>query len=171
MAADKKNKRIQKGLVTFARSLGVLVMIGILLVLIPVSVPRMLGFKTYNVVSSSMAPAIPEGSLIMVKEIDPYEIKEGDVIAFEADGPVVSHRVVKNDAFDARFITKGDANEDVDLKDVQYDQLIGIVACHLPLLGRVGSYISTVSGRLMMGELIVVCMLLFIVSDRLSRKK
>ncbi len=164
----KRNKKLQRGLVVTARLLGSFVIIGVLLVLIPLSVPRLMGYQTYNVVSGSMEPEIPIGSLLLVKSIDPYEVKEDDVIAFYSNATVVSHRVVKNNTFDGKFITKGDANENEDLKDVDYTELIGIVEHHFPLLGAAGAYISTSSGKLLIVELIVCSILLFAVSDRIN---
>ena len=81
---------------------------------------------------------------------------------------IVCHRVVRNNEFDGWFSTKGDANDQEDLMKVQYDELIGIVEHHYPFLGTAGSYISTSSGKLFMGELIVVCLLMFVISDRIK---
>lgn len=164
-----RNKKLQRGLVVTARLLGSFVIIAVLLTLIPLSIPRMLGYEIYNVVSGSMAPKIPVGSLILVKSVDPYSVEEGDVIAFYSNATVVCHRVMKNNSFDGKYVTKGDANEEEDLKDVDYTELIGIVEHHFPLLGAVGSYISTSSGKLFVAELIICSLLLFAVSDRIKR--
>ncbi|MBR0420879.1 MAG: signal peptidase I [Erysipelotrichaceae bacterium] len=169
MKSNKKiNKKLQKSLVVIARLLASLVLVGVLLTLIPLSVPRLLGYETYNVVSGSMEPEIPVGSLLLVKPIDPYEVQEGDIIAYYSNAVVVSHRVVTNNTFDGRFVTKGDANADEDLKDVDYTELIGIVEHHYAFLGAAGAYISTSSGKLFIAELIICSMLLFIVSDKIK---
>ena len=164
----KRNKKLQRGLVVTARLLGSFVIICVLLTLIPLSLPRMLGFETYNVVSGSMEPEISVGSMILVKSVDPYTIEEGDIIAFYSNATIVCHRVEKNNTFDGKFVTKGDANDEVDLKDVDYTELIGIVKYHLPLLGAAGAYISTSSGKLFVAELIICSILLFAVSDRIK---
>ena len=51
-------------------------------------VPKVFGHSVMKIVSGSMETEIPEGSYILIKEIDPAEVKEGDVITFRvsADG-------------------------------------------------------------------------------------
>ena len=160
-------KKLQRFLVVVSRFLGTAVIIGVILVLIPLVLPRLQGYQTYDVVSGSMEPEIPIGSLILVKPIDPLEVKENDIIAFYSEATVVCHRVVYNNTFEGKYTTKGDANADVDLTETKYDQLIGIVEHHYPFLGMVGSYIDSASGKLLIGELIVIGLLLHIVSSRI----
>lgn len=95
------------------------------------------GFKTYIVLSGSMEPAILTGSLAYVDTgIECNEIIEGDVIAFDiGDNKVVTHRVVENDADSQVMITKGDANESIDLAPVAYTDLIGETVFSIPYLG------------------------------------
>ena len=100
-----------------------------------------LGYEVYCVISPSMEPAIPTGSLIYVnKEIAQQDIAAGDVIAFTKDGGLVSHRVVENNILKEEFITKGDANESNDLKPTEYRSYIGKVTRHIPVIG---SYLMT----------------------------
>ena len=98
--------------------LGTLLLIIIVAVYLPITVPRAFGYEIYTVISGSMEPAIPTGSLVYVKYIQPEEIQTEDVIAFygtDADGSIVTHRVVSNSAAMGNFITKGDANSDNDM--------------------------------------------------------
>jgi len=169
MSVRKQNKKkLQKFLVTFSRILASIVIITVVLVLIPLTFPRLLGYQTYNVVSGSMEPEIPVGSLLFVESIDPYDVKEDDIITFYSNATVVSHRVVRNNTFESKFTTKGDANEGVDINDVKYNELIGIVRYHLPLMGAVGAYISTWSGKLLIGEMIICAILLYAVSAKIK---
>ena len=167
---DKRagRKKLQKSLVITARVMAIIVICGVILVLIPLNLPRLLGYETYDVVSESMEPELPVGSLILVRSVDPLEVKEGDIIAFHSNDAVVSHRVVKNNTMEGKFKTKGDANEDVDLTDPLYTQLIGRVEHHYPYFGALGSYFSTVSGKLLLVELIVCAVMLLIVSDHIK---
>ncbi len=168
MKSKKLNKKLQKTLVLFSRILGIIVILSVVLLLIPLTLPRLMGYETYNVVSGSMEPEIPVGSLLLVKSVDPYEIEEDDIITFYSNGTVVSHRVVRNNSFEKTFTTKGDANEGVDLHDAAYNELIGIVKYHVPWMGAVGAYVSTASGKLLIGELIVCAILLYAVSARIK---
>lgn len=81
--------------------------------------PGLFGFQMYNVITGSMEPSIPVGSLIYVNVTEPEDIKEKDVIAFYSsleDGGIITHRVVANNVVSGTFNTKGDANDGEDRK-------------------------------------------------------
>ncbi len=164
----KKGINKQKLLVKFAKALGSLVIIGVVLLLIPLSLPRLFGYETYDVVSGSMEPEISIGSLILVKPVENAFIKEGEIIAFYKNGTVVCHRVVLNNTFEEKITTKGDANEDVDLDPIKYQDVIGRVEHHYPFLGILGSYFSSSSGKLLIAELLICAVMLHIVADKIK---
>jgi signal peptidase I len=64
--------------------------------------------------SGSMEPRMPARSLIFVKEVDPGDVRVGDIITFDPPGRTarVTHRVITRGRVGARwyFQTKGDAN-------------------------------------------------------------
>ena len=77
-----------------------------------------------------MEPAIPTGSLVYVRHEEPDTIVKDDVIAFysnNADGSIITHRVVSNSPAMGQFITKGDANEEKDMNPIPYNNYIGKV--------------------------------------------
>ncbi len=168
MRNKKTQKKLQKLLVYFSKTLGSLVIIGVILVLIPLSLPRLFGFETYNIVSGSMEPEIPVGSLVLVKYKEPKEIEENEIITFYSNGTVVTHRVTNNNYFEGKITTKGDANQGEDISDTSYNEIIGIVVQHYPYLGALGEYLSTSSGKLLAIELIVCSFLLHIISDKVK---
>lgn len=63
-------------------ALGTVLLILLVLACVPLTVPRVFGYEIYTVISGSMDPAIPTGSLVYIADTDPGEIVEGDVIAF-----------------------------------------------------------------------------------------
>lgn len=78
-------------------------------------VPRTGAYRTLTVLSGSMEPLIPVGSMIVVVPVVPEEIGVGDVVTYNApiqDGRVVTHRVVQIQQPGRRpvIVTKGDAN-------------------------------------------------------------
>ena len=92
--------------------------------------------------SGSMEPAIKTGSVVIIKPASSYKI--GDIITFEgnfkdAKGKKipVSHRIVemKVEGSQPIYITKGDANEERDSKEVLQNQVIGKVYLIIPYLG------------------------------------
>ncbi len=128
--------------------LGTLILVAAILTVLPVTVPRLLGYEIYNVLSGSMEPEIPVGSVVYVKSADPAEIREDDIIAFNERGSVVTHRVKQNRVVEGEFVTKGDANEAEDLWTVDYDDLIGKVSFHAPVLGSLMEMYTTGIGKI-----------------------
>ncbi len=131
---------------------GTLILLSVILSCVPVTVPRFMGYEIYNVVSGSMEPEIPVGSVIYVEEAAPEEVQEGDVIAFWSNNSVIAHRVVKNKIVEGSFVTRGDANAQEDMNDIDYEALIGRVAAHYPMLGQL-MVLYTSS----MGKAYVIC--------------
>lgn len=81
--------------------------------------PRTGAYRTVTVLTGSMRPTMPPGSLVVLVPIEPARLKVGDVVTFEAPiagHPVVTHRIVEiAEPGDHPVIrTKGDANEGAD---------------------------------------------------------
>lgn len=126
---------------------GVLILLAVIGSCLLLVLPGFMGYEVYNVVSGSMEPEIPVGSLIYVSPALPEEVGVGDVIAFESGGSVVTHRVVKNRQLEGDFVTKGDTNEKEDLNPVPYEELIGLVAHSIPYLGEFMLIYTTKIGK------------------------
>ena len=113
---------------------------------------RLIGLQVFTVLSGSMEPAYHVGSLIYVKDVDPFELESGDVITFMLDeNTVATHRIVEvvpdeEDDSVVRFRTKGDANENVDGSLVHYKNVIGSPVFTIPYLGYAVSYIQNPPG-------------------------
>lgn len=95
------------------------------------------GLRPYYVVSGSMEPEMPIGSLAVVStRAEPSSLDEGDIVAFTiSGGNTVTHRVVDNDEAAGRITTKGDSNDVVDPSRVAYSSVVGEVVAHVPGLG------------------------------------
>ncbi len=128
--------------------LGTLILLGVIAAFLPLTVPRLMGYEIYEVVSGSMEPEIPVGSILYVEETPPEEIEAGDVIAFMRNDTVVSHRVEENRYVEGEFITKGDANSEEDTVPVPYDSLVGKSVYHLPVLGTLMTMLAGDVGKL-----------------------
>ena len=151
------NIRKKAGLLIYVPALcsviGTLMLLVVIAATVPLTVPNFMGYEIFNVVSGSMEPTIPVGSIIYVKEIDPVDVESGDIIAFESGDSVIMHRVVDNKRVEGAFTTKGDANNGEDMNDVPYDSLVGIVVKHVPILGQLLILFGSTFGR--------VCMICF----------
>lgn len=125
---------------------GFLFLVCVIILAAPLTVPRIMGYEVYEVVSGSMEPEIPVDSVCYVKPVAPEQLAEGEVIAFlKSESDVVVHRVVYNKTSLGELVTKGDNNNVEDPDPVPYAAVIGRVEMHLPLVGRfMALYASTV---------------------------
>ena len=168
----KKNKRAGNDVFSaVAGLLGMVLIIGAMIVILILFTPKLLGYATYDVISGSMEPVIPVGSLVLVKEADPKEIEEGDIIAFSSKDDrdvVITHRVMENDKENEFFITKGDANDRQDKDPASYDRLVGRVVRHFPKMGSMMADLSSFEGKLLLMCVLSAGVLLNYLSGRLK---
>ena len=127
---------------------GTLLLVGVIALLIPLTVPRLRGEEVYKVLSGSMEPALPQGSLVIVTPTEPSLVEPDTVVAYSSGGSVVTHRVVSNDVVAGTLVTKGDANEDEDPEPVPYARFLGVVRRHFPYLGTFMAALTTMVGKL-----------------------
>ena len=112
-----------------------------------VVIPRVTGSTAYTVLTGSMEPKYPPGTLIVAKPTPGDQIEPGDVITFQPESgnpAVVTHRVVSvfySADGQRQFITKGDANNATD-QPLIAEQIRGKKLYAVPYLGRVNTLIS-----------------------------
>ena len=116
------------------------------------------------VLTGSMEPNYPVGSLIFVKEIEPDQLEVGDVITYRLDSDtVVTHRIVEIDKEAQTVTTKGDANSSNDGSPVPYSEIVGKAHFKIPYLGYVSMNIKTPKGIMAIcGVLIAIILLTFL---------
>lgn len=90
-----------------------------------IAAPIVLGHHPVVVLSGSMEPTYPVGSVIYYKQAPFEEINVGDPITFKSGGVFVTHRVVEKDASAREFVTEGDANGSRDPGTVSYQNVAG----------------------------------------------
>lgn len=105
--------------------------------------PSIAGYSMFRVLTGSMEPAIPEGSLLLVKKTDLSELQVGDVISFYSkdpalNGEVNTHRILEIEEENGtyHFTTKGDANNAEDMYGTLGSDVIGKVIFSSLLLGK-----------------------------------
>ena len=154
----------------------VLVALVVILALLLVGA-RVVGLQVFTVLSGSMEPTYHTGSLIYVKEVDPYTIEVGQPITFMLDeDTVATHRVVgivpdEEDPTVIRFCTKGDANEAEDGGLVHYKNVIGTPIFSIPYLGYVADYIQHPPGMYIAISAGAVLLLLVFIPDIFADEK
>ena len=136
--------------------------------------PGMTGFHMYNVLSGSMEPAIPVGSLLYVRSGDPEQVEDEDIIAFYGsleDSGIITHRVVKNNVVSGTFTTKGDANYKEDPTPVSYDNYIGRVTLSVPYVGRVLTIMTSLEGKIAAACIVGLGVILNVIGGRIGNKE
>ena len=129
----------------------------------PDEIPGFFEWKPFIVLSSSMETEIYSGDLAIVKEVDTKEIKKNDIIAFQENGIVITHRVVDIIEEDGkvRYVTKGDNNEVADNDLVKPEQVEGVFIRRIARLGNLAMFMQTPVG--MVVSLSIPILLLLIV--------
>lgn len=126
------------------------------------------GIQSFVVLSGSMEPQLPVGSIIYVQPQIAYAA--GDIIAFKNQaGQTITHRVA-DIRFDegTTYITKGDANNVKDTAPVPTDKIIGKTYFHIPYVGFFINYLKTPKG---FGLFVILPTALFILSEIWSIKQ
>lgn len=149
------------------RLFGWIILLGVIAALVPVTVPRFMGYEIYNVVSGSMEPEMPVGSIAYVKAVDPVMLEDGEIAAYATEGSVIMHRVVSNHKVEGYLITKGDANEDEDIKEVQYANVRGRVVKHYPVIGQLMMLLANTLGKVLLLCLALCGVLLNVIAGRM----
>ncbi len=126
--------RLARWLVTAGLVLG---LVGVMLFF---TVPRLFGWELQVVLSGSMEPALPVGSVTFVEPTAADQVRVGDMLTYRLPAEPtmqVTHRVVEvvREGGSLSFVTKGDANDKPDSYIVPADDVVGTVRWDIPYLG------------------------------------
>lgn len=143
--------------------LWLVILAAIAAVALAVAIPRIAGGTPYTVLTGSMEPDLPPGTLVVVRPVDAEDIALGDVITFQLESgkpTVATHRVVAvGTRLDGEqvFTTQGDANGAPDRDPVRAVQVQGRLWYSVPYLGHLNSVLT---GRQRESAVLVVAALL-----------
>lgn len=113
------------------------------------------GRKMFIVNSDSMkATDFAAGDLILVKEVDPKTLKEGDIVSYtstntENFGKLVTHKIRKlttTASGDPGFITYGTTTGEDDKTVVTYPYIVGKYTGKIPKMGHFFQFLKTTPG-------------------------
>lgn len=108
------------------------------------------GYKAFIVKSDSMsATDFSAGDLILVKEVDPSTLKEGDITNQENYGEVVTHkirRLAADGEGNPGFVTYGTTTDTDDENVVTYSFVLGKYQTKLPGVGQFFAFLKTTPG-------------------------
>ena len=163
-------KRVLNGLTT-------LLVAAIVLVAAFLVVARITGSGVYAILSGSMEPEYPVGSLVYVRPVAIEELRTGDVITFAiAENMTVTHRIVdlqvdERNAAVRWFTTKGDANDSADVTPVRGENVVGSPVAIIPYMGYVITYLQRPPGRYIALAIVVLLTVLAFVPNKSSTKE
>lgn len=144
---------------TIASSVLLLAMLAVLTVTI--LVPLVAGAERFTVLTGSMQPTYPPGTLIVVKPAEPDELRVGTPITYQlktGEPAVVTHRIIataQNTRGERTFVTRGDAGDTPDEKPVLVKQIRGKVWYSIPYLGYVNNWLTGQQRTWVVGTLVV----------------
>ena len=106
-------------------------------------------YKMIAIASNSMSPTYRRGDAVIYEKINVKELEIGDILAFQKNNIVVTHRIVKiwkkNDKY--YFTTKGDNNNTVDSFKTGESEVLGRVTSILKYFGYPTVLISEFIGK------------------------
>ena len=149
-------------------------LLAVMAVALPFSVPKLFGYQIYSVLTQSMEPAMPVGSAIYVKRCDPQALRQGEIITYrlsEATGLVQTHRVVENDTQAKQLITKCDANALPDVDPVSYERVVGKVVVCIPVLGTVSEMLHSGPGVTACVAIFALAIILWTLADKTKKRE
>jgi signal peptidase I len=103
------------------------------------------GYRPQPVLSGSMEPTLPVGSLAVAKAVPADSVREGDVITFgrpSGQPGTITHRITDITISKGRraFTTKGDANPSADPWQLRLPDQVGKQVATVPYAGYVALY-------------------------------
>lgn len=123
----------------------------IALAAITIVVPKLAGAVPLTVLTNSMSPGYPPGTLVIIRPVDTDEIEVGDIVTYQIESGkpgVITHRVIgfAGDTAEGekQFITQGDNNASPDIDPIREVQIQGELWYGVPYLGFVN---NTVNGE------------------------
>ena len=139
----------------------------------PDKIPSFFGWKPFIVLSGSMETQINTGDLVIVKETDNNNLKEGDIVAFKTENVVITHRIVEKteDEGKIQYKTKGDNNNTIDNGYITPEQIEGIYQFKISKLGNVAMFIQTPLGMITCLSIPIILMILVQMSESKEKQK
>lgn len=159
----------------FLAWLGSLVLLAVVALALAVAVvPAAAGGSALTVLSPSMTPTFPVGTLVVIRPKPVDTIRIGDVVSFTDRDPAsgatraVTHRVIGVDP-GPQFRTKGDANASADPDPVQATEVRGVEWYSIPYVGGWGSAVRSGPGLLPAGGAVLLIVALMLLAPRRKR--
>lgn len=133
----------------------------LLLLYLVIFIPILWGYKPLVIISGSMEPILKVGGILYYKEISTQDYKNNDIVVFKSTKYLISHRIVE--ITDDGFITKGDANKNIDSNKVYFNKALGKgTNWSIPYIGYYADFIYKNKW------ILVIILIILIINSKLS---
>jgi len=153
--------------------IGILLLIYIVITLALRFIPFFQQYNTYTIRTDSMEPVLMIGDVVVVEDINPKDVKEGDIIAFYVDvtndgvDDVIIHYIAEVIEYDEDTLVYKSKPEISNLQDrwtIEEEDIIGIYAYKVENIGKMLLFLNSWIGRII---LLVDIVLVWIIVDLL----
>ena len=127
--------------------------IALMSLLVILGMAVLLELRPVVILSGSMEPDIPTGSICFISGADRRGVP-GRVVAYELKDHLVVHRISRCVSDGESFITKGDRNDTEDPVPVSAKQIRGRVIGTIPYLGYGAVFLRSRSGMLLTAAMV-----------------
>lgn len=168
-----RHRRTRQGLPGPARAVGragkslvdALVLLAVLVFLALAVGPQLLPYRPISMLTGSMAPAIPAGSVLLSTYVPDEQVRVGDVLTLQApsgDREVVTHRVIEVQRREGAVLvrTQGDGNPLPDPWTAELDGEVLRSSAVLPFLGHPLTALQSPKAQLLLARGLPVTLLL-----------
>lgn len=164
--AHRREKEARKG-----KGLNIAIAAMLLLIAMVVG-PKLFGVQLRAVLTGSMEPELPVGSLIVAAPAPFEKVKVGDDVTFviNKDLKVVTHRVIAKDEGNQMVTTKGVANKMSDAP-TRYENVLGVVRFHVPYVGYPLLWLGTAQGKIISIAAFAAILLILLLAWLYSRNR
>ncbi len=174
-----KNKKMTKKIIKYIILIILIILFIINLILSFEENTHILGIYMFNIVSESMEPTFYKDDLVVVKKCSEKELHKGNIITFNQDDRIISHRIdgITKEKGEIKFITKGDNNEVRDQELVEVQDIYGKVLFSIKKIGKFIHYIQNARGFINIAMFIIILYVLVSLRDnqknsrKIKRKK
>ena len=134
--------------------------------------PLLGGLRSYTILSGSMAPTIPVGSIVLTRPQLRYSLH--DVITYSQHSQLITHRIIAitGRGKETVYTVRGDANSSPDLDAIPIGAIHGKVTTVFPYLGILIGYIRTPFGffsTIVLPGILFICLELLAIHDEYQR--
>ncbi|MCE0762669.1 signal peptidase I [Pseudonocardia kujensis] len=156
--------------------LGLVVLVVVALAAAVALVPVVVGGHSLTVLSGSMEPTLPVGSVAVVKPVDTAQVKPGDVLNFtDRDAATGRTRIVMHRVVEVRpgpeFVTKGDANRTADPDPVAAQDVHGVLWYDVPYVGGLRDRLVSPAGLAIAGGIVLLAIAVALLVPKHTRER